>query len=167
MSLLTEWDKIQPPATIEELTRAIGNRENNMFHCMVGPPRAYFELLTGICANGWPDTQQLIARFVYVVLAWKTPVADDAEKVLTQRLWRQMIRARKAFDPQDTPCLFWRRMPEYRVETTTSDDHGNVIALQPEDRVAIASMRLVVPGYHFLPHEVKVEGVAPRTVERA
>lgn len=109
------------------------------FHCMEGPPLAYFEI---------PTTRELgTYRFVYQMIGYQmaTPfqTPDDirrAQDALVTYLHRDFEAAYRSFtlpdDPNELrtlPLLFWRRKLGFTVE----------------EGFARLSCRLVIPGYMF------------------
>ena len=84
-----------------------------LFHCMVGPPRAYFELPG--------DAPNAITRVVYMTLGYQMAIAgpNAAESdyaALVQRLWEDFKVVYLDFCRRGElqPLLFWRTEPLFR-----------------------------------------------------
>jgi hypothetical protein len=137
----------------------------DLFHCVDGPPRAYFEVPTGVVMlQGFTlpvgdPPQPIVARYRYVtvrpyvriprrVLEDHGSVAyADAAAFLVRHVCGIFDNARKAFQADDCPLLFWRRRPEIAVENS-AETSALVMAM---------SMRVVIPGVDLVPHEFDYE----------
>lgn len=102
------------------------------FHCMEGPPHAYFEIPS-------PDNSGFY-RYIYEVLAVKAEGRlEEHGKELIQALWGHLEEARKKFEADSAPLLFWRR--HAALEEARRSDTGAWLCW--------VSVRLCVPGYSF------------------
>ena len=105
------------PSTLDELKATLAEH----FHCMTGPPRAYFEL-----ADGEPTDHNPVFRVLYVTLAW---AIDDehydqesleaAKGRLVDKMWQDFLTAWTVTANGEMeghkPILFWRREPDIEV----------------------------------------------------
>jgi hypothetical protein len=104
----TVWDDMPAPETLEDLVLLIeDSKDCNMFHGMVGPPRAYFEL-------PMEDGNMLRVRYTVVGFIIKGK-PNSAEKRLCKHMWEVFVRVRKHMNlmfPNMQPVVFWRNVPE-------------------------------------------------------
>lgn len=116
---------------------------DSRFHCMMGPPAAYFEIPIGEApeTHGLEEgkSQHPFARFVYQTLYWGCKPTYGSVFEVTTALCATMSgaleRALAAFDPESKPLLFWRKTPH--------------IEAHQEEQILTLRCRLVVPGYSF------------------
>lgn len=116
---------------------------DSRFHCMMGPPAAYFEVPIGEASLnvGLEEgkVERPFARFVYQTLRWGCKPEFGSPFEVTAALCAKMSEsfdaALAAFEPDAKPLLFWRRTPE--------------LSAHQEDQVFMLRCRLVVPGYSF------------------
>lgn len=104
------------PTTVAELNAWLAER----FHCVDGPPRAYFELPLSTVSGG------PAARFAYhtyaIAMHGKHP-----ESVLVRKFHELLVQALNdsawyqesiEFDSMGSPLLFWRRPIKFEVLET-------------------------------------------------
>lgn len=141
------------PQTVAQLNAKV----QELFHCMVGPPTAYFEIRVPSydCCGGIA-----VERFVYTSLVWRTETArEGAEARLVMAMLEPFIDARRQLvgDGDDSrafkPLLFWRRPLELFAE-----DHGQGSPGQMKLRC-----RLVIPGANLAAYE-QPEGTLIRSL---
>lgn len=138
------------PQSLYELKVAVGV----LFHCMVGPPQAYFEIPID---NGHEYRGELLKtltdrpfeRFVYVSVGWEEPAEPRGQAVhqrLIDRMWEMFCAARTAVDDFNRPTLFWRRELEF-------DDVGDFS--DPTVRTLRICARVVIPGFDLRPYQAE------------
>lgn len=134
----------ETPQTLAQLNAKI----QELFHCMTGPPMAYFEIQLDPGAH--TDCGQSFERYVYTSLIWRTDTArEGAEARLVMAMLEPFIDARRQLvgDEDNSqvskPLLFWR-MPL----TLYSDDHG-----QGAPNQMALKCRVVIPGANLAPYE--------------
>lgn len=103
----TSWDQLQAPETLDDLVMLIEDHKDcNMFHGVVGPPFAYFEI----------PSEDGVLRVTYTVIGFVVQgKPNSAEKQLCKCMWDVFVRIRKQMDtiyPNVKPVLFWRKVPE-------------------------------------------------------
>lgn len=131
------------PQTLDQLLEHVGK----LFHCMTGPPLAYFEMpVTPQCEPGDSCIQydkDPVERLVYVTLAYRThPAHPGAEARLVMAMLEPFVEARRQIDERGgSPLVFWRRPPELR-DYHALDSHG----AQTERAMKGLICRLVIPG---------------------
>lgn len=132
------------PQTLAELSDCVDRN----FHCMGGPPRAYFELPLGSVNDG----NTPIYRFVYQTVGFMTQVesdTDDPAPRLIAAMVAALAAARAAWgELEERPMLFWRRHFELDIN---KDFDSNVT-------IGRLTCRLVIPGYTFPPAVCPGEG---------
>lgn len=122
---------------------------SDQFHCMTGPPRAYFEIPTGPIPN-YP-----LLRCVYTSIrlgSWAR--REDCERLLIGHAWTQLRCARDEIvsrfgEDMATPLLFWRTMPHIVEEPPTipgEEEIGGYSVPHREFYRTSLFMRLWVPG---------------------
>jgi hypothetical protein len=109
------------PQTLEQLMECIGT----LFHCMTGPPRAYFEIPVQMRHRDDGPEYPEPERLVYVTLGYLTnqPRYASVEARLVMRMLEPFINARKQLEAKglaESALLFWRRAPKIE-ESLTSD----------------------------------------------
>lgn len=102
------------------------------FHCMVGPPRAYFE----IPADGMGSVTRVVYQTFKIAAQRDTPEdRDQLVDVMWKNYFLPVVEALKKRDPERVPedtVLFWRKLP----------------AFEPMDNGGLAlRMRLCIPGF--------------------
>lgn len=140
------------PATVDQLTEKVGK----LFHCMKGPPMAYFHIPLTDRRNEGPhiptgEREDLVERLVYESLRFATRDTEGAEARLVMAMLEPFIDARRQlFDrcKDDTALLFWRVPLE--------------IAEGP-NKYKLLRCRVVIPGASLARYEVK-EGDGMRWV---
>jgi hypothetical protein len=126
------------PQTLEQLLQQV----NKLFHCMTGPPRAYFELALQERPRDDSDINErrsaAFERLVYESFGWiaREPRANPGvEARLVMALYEVFVDARRQLDErQACALLFWRRP----VELVEYDEGDSV-------RTRIYC-RMVIPG---------------------
>lgn len=143
---LAEWERRLTgpiPQSLWELKEAVGV----LFHCMTGPPMAYFEI--PLADVGGRFTQYVgeephdeVERLVYVTVGWKTKAEErgqEAHQRLINRMWQVLSVARLGLANRGTPMIFWRRPLEFDED------------LVDGQRVIKLTCRLIIPGYDLTP----------------
>lgn len=145
------------PSAAEIAFQALQRWVDSRFHCMMGPPHAYFEIPIGEA----PTTHGLeegkasrpFARFVYQTLYWGCSPSYGSPFEVTAALCARMSEtletALAAFDPESKPMLFWRKTPQL-----VADQNLVIMTLRA---------RLVIPGYHI--PDCHKEGEGPVMLE--
>lgn len=127
------------PATLDELLAQVGK----MFHCMQGPPMAYFHIpLTHTPGRFEPGTD-MVERLVYASLRYATNAAEGAETRLVHAMLEPFIDARRQLlerDKDDTALLFWRSPPKF----SEGPKHSKAL-----------TCRVVIPGASLAFYDVK------------
>lgn len=126
------------------------------FHCMQGPPRAYFEIPTclpkPIPAEDWPGSPFFI-RGVYTSIrlaSWAR--REDCERQLFAKLWELTEAARaelvETYGEDVLPLLFWRTMPHIIEEPPTipGEEVGGYSTPAHEFYRTCLFARLWIPG---------------------
>lgn len=126
------------PRTVDEMKQKIGE----LFHCMVGPPIAYFEIPLPYEPGG-----QRAARFRYSTLRFRVAGGKEKEEALVGAMLEAFVDARVQLRPMvcDTgykPLLFWRSQP--RIDF----------------RLGRIWCRVVIPGADLSRWAVREESVA-------
>lgn len=138
-----------PPRTVAALIQSI----ESMFHCVQGPPRAYFEMRIA------PAQASPVMRCLYSSLKYATRgPRQDVEPMLVQAmhddfkavLAQYASRHDAVEDIQDgiKPILFWRRIPEIEEtapEQAGVDANGSWIEGRPYYQTALRC-RFFIPG---------------------
>lgn len=115
---------------ITELITEIESR----FHCMTGPPVAYFELPTDL----------YIARFTYSTIRFVT-MGTDYKSI--DKLCLAFLKELPA-KTEDRRCLFWRKFPSFEARIYSKDldpETGVILVSNPRKTTSIRA-RLVIPG---------------------
>lgn len=111
------------PLLMEEIPQTVGEmvaRIEKLFHCVEGPPMAYFEIPLQTRAylihrETWEDGDDF-ERLVYVALAWRG-TRSTSEAGFVGAMFEAFLDARVQLDvrfPMEQglkPLLFWRRKP--------------------------------------------------------
>lgn len=101
-------DQLAVPKTFDDLVMQIQARDCNMFHPMMGVPRAYMEV---------PDDNGTIHRWVYKVLSWHMMgPRSKCEAPLVAHYWKMFVELRREFARlygDVEPVIVWRRTPEF------------------------------------------------------
>lgn len=152
------------PRTITDLHA----RVSDMFHCMVGPPRAYIEIPVAV-----PGYTTSYVRGVYHVFKYAARGRrEDFESHLCGRLWAHLVEAHKELTRRmgnvDKFLLFWRAVPrieEYEgVYSPAGRDANGSETPEVSGPVVAARMRLWVPGLwageHQHPYPMEPEYVS-------
>lgn len=126
-----------PPQTVAELEVWIKEH----FHCMDGPPMAYFDIPTPGILDG-------PIRLRYVTLCF-TAKGRDHQRALVLEMYSALLSAALSDEQQ---LLFWRRHFRY--------EEGKLLGTR--EWLSRISCRLVIPGYTFAS---KPEGDQFSTVE--
>lgn len=134
------------PRTLEEFMVCV----DKLFHCMNGPPSAYFDIPLVDNRGREPDKTVTydydnahVERLVYATLAWRslTPRSESIEANLVGRMLEPFIAARKEIDEYGgTPLLLWRRPPEI-----LEDEKPPACKIR---------CRVAVPGFNFTRYQV-------------
>lgn len=127
------WDHLTTPQTFDELIMLIeDHRDSNMFYPLMGMPRAYMEVPTGL--EGVP-----YFRWIYQVLRFgMRGTREETEGPLAAHFWEIFVALRKEYEfkyPESDPILLWRRLPEIGTE-------GGITWI---------SMRFAIPGLDLHP----------------
>ncbi len=123
---------------------------DSRFHCMMGPPAAYFELPSNPDENGVHG----FTRYTYQTLHWgiQADLADSAfgtVALLCDTFSQCFEGALAAFDKDSKPMLFWRITPQLKAD--------------PDTKQVTLRCRVVVPGYSF--PSARSEGEGPMMIE--
>jgi hypothetical protein len=123
------------PGTVNELTRWINER----YHCMPGPPRAYFEF--PIDFNTDERGRALYANVYFHRVGRR----DDVERELVLGLWHMFHDAYVNLQGRgfDQPLLYWRRIP-------TIEENRDIETLRSTTTL---SCRVWVPGIDLSPFD--------------
>jgi hypothetical protein len=130
------------PQTLAQLSAKV----EELFHCVNGPPVAYFEI--PLDPREHEQCGQQFERYVYVSLAWRTDLArDGAEARLVMAMLEPFLDARrqlcgdKGNDEVLKPLLFWRRP----LELTRLEEDGQLKL----------RCRVIIPGTTLAAYEHK------------
>lgn len=132
------------PLLMEEIPQTLGElngRIAKLFHCMNGPPMAYFGI--PLRYNVLEAVNE-VEHLVYVTLAWRAPGrrSPDTDARLIMTMLEPFLLARQQIDERGgTPLLFWRRTIELD-EYSQTDFEGN----ETGGRMTRITCRLVIPG---------------------
>lgn len=124
------------PQTLDEMKQKIAE----LFHCMVGPPAAYFEIpLCSRCATDGETPN--VERLLYSTLSFKVGESQHARQALVGSMLEVFSDAYRQLRVSDRdvahkPVLFWRREPAFWVDSVP-DSPRSVVALR---------CRVVIPG---------------------
>lgn len=135
------------PQTLDQLKAKVGE----LFHCMNGPPMAYFHIPLSNEEGRYPPGSDMVERLVYQSLRFATRDTEGAEARLVHAMLEPFLDARRQLlerDKYDRALLFWRAP----LELAEGPRKGRVLRC-----------RVVIPGAHIDHYEVK-EGDGMRWV---
>jgi hypothetical protein len=150
VSPIVSTDSLGPPQSrvprsIPELLLMLSDQ----FHCMIGPPRSYFEIPIGV-----PLQDPFFIRGIYTSIrlgSWAR--REDCERHLIGHAWTQLRCARDeiiTLHGEDAlPLLFWRTLPHIVEEPPTAPDLEEIGGYSTPHREFYRTnlfMRLWVPG---------------------
>lgn len=124
------------PQTLDEMKQKIAE----LFHCMVGPPAAYFEIPLPSRAPRYDGSAE-VELFEYSTLSFRVHESQTARSALVSSMLEVFfdayiqLRVRER-DVRCKPLLFWRRDPAFWVDSVP-DSPRSVVVLR---------CRVVIPG---------------------
>lgn len=138
------------PQSLQELKEAV----KILFHCMSGPPCAYFEIPL-MSHDRYESGEFPVERFIYTRVGWEDvpePKGQAIHQRLIDKMWHMFQTTRLLVEDKTLPpLLFWRRELEFEQgkhfpKETAGGDGIPYLRL---------SCRLVIPGVDLRPYEVE------------
>jgi hypothetical protein len=139
------------PDSLQELKEAV----RAIFHCMAGPPRAYFDIpLAERMGEPEPEYPR-VEHLYYMSVCWREPAearGQAAHQRLIDHMWAMFQTARMLVEGKGCALLFWRRELEF-------EDTLDSVTKEPYVKL---SCRLVIPGVDLTPYSVGEGELIPR-----
>ena len=151
---LSILDKLTVPKTFDDLVMQIHAADCNMFHPMVGMPRAYMEIpiWDGTYRSdgmGYEEPHIQVERWVYQVFHWWMPgTRSKCEAPICEQAWKDFVALRKEYAKlygDASPVMIIRRQPEFEQERRPTRTRMN--------------MRFCIPGLRIEKYKHFVDGV--------